>query len=126
MTVRGGEAPAQVRAVQDRFKNWRKNKLGRGRIPQRLWAAAVNLCERHGVERVRRWLRLNYTALRARLERSTGQKEKSSQAFVEWVPTAATSGTEYIVERVGVTVRVLNAAVADVAALAKLLRDEEA
>ena len=133
-----GVAPAQVRVVQDRFERWRKNKLGRERIPERLWSAAVKLCERHALDRVRRWLRLNYTALRdragsARRSGSTPQKKKSVPAFVEWVstaPTSASSGAEYVLEVVDargpdVRLRVRGTTVAQVAELARLLRRQE-
>jgi hypothetical protein len=131
---RGGSAtPAPVRALQDRFERWRKNKSGRERIPEQLWAAAVKLCARHGVERVRRGLRLNYTALRDRIAhaRRSGpvpQKKKSAPAFVEWVSTAPPSpslGAEYLLELDDLQVRVRGAGVEDVAALAKLLRRQE-
>lgn len=130
--------PADVLRVSERFESWRKNKSGRERIPEPLWAAALKLCARHGVERVRRSLRVNYTALRDRLmaagagntrreRRRAREKENTAPAFVELVssaPTPGSAGAEYVLELDGVTLRVRNAAVADVAALAKLVRGE--
>lgn len=133
----GGWTPAPVRVVQDRFERWRKNKSGRDRIPERLWAAAMKLCERHGVDRVRRWLRLNYTALRDRIAhaRRSGpvpQKKKSAPAFVEWVSTAPMTAppvAEYVLELqdgADLRIRVRGAGVNEVAALAKLVREGRA
>ena len=133
----GSAAPVQVRAVQDRFERWRKNKLGRERIPERLWSAAVKLCERHGLDRVRRWLRLNYAALRDRIGRARRsgpgpQKKNSSPRFVEWVSTAPASSSEaeYVLEvqdarGPSVCLRVRGAAITQVAELARLLRRQE-
>ena len=127
--------PPGVGVVRDRFEIWRKAKKGRARIPPRLWSAAVALCGRHGVNLVSRWLRVNHTALRNRFQTAARPKQKkTAPTFVEWVsatppvvppsPVAATA--EYVVEVEGgqgpsIRVRARGAAVADVAALARLL-----
>jgi hypothetical protein len=127
--------PHGVSVVRDRFKTWRKAKSGRERIPPRLWSAAAALCERHGVNLVSRWLRLNHTALRERFRAAARpEQKKAPPAFVEWVsaapavvpPSSLAPTAEYVVEvdpgqGPGVRVRARGAAVADVAALARLL-----
>ena len=71
--------PAPVRAVRKHFENWRKGKQGRERIPEPLWAQALGLCEHHSAHRVSRWLRLNSTALRCRLNSSPAGSPHGSE-----------------------------------------------
>lgn len=140
--TKDGAPLSEVRAAQKLFKIWRKNKCGRERIPDRLWAVAVRLCKRHGAFRVARWLRLNYNDLRERVSRRHANKRPA--AFIPYtVPPSLLLGTEYVLElsaagRAGsasdrqaqsgrtVSIRVRGAAVSDVAALAKMLCDAEA
>ena len=122
-----------VGVVRARFQTWRKAKSGREKIPPRLWSAAAALCERHGVNAVSRWLRLNHSALRDQCRTAARPKpKKAPPAFVEWVSAAPAVvpsphlTAEYVVEvdpgqGPGVRVRARGAAVADVAALARLL-----
>lgn len=127
--------PIDVRKVQKQFNRWRAHKRGR-LIPERLWRAAGNLSQGHGIHRISRWLRLNYTALRDRAGRKeirpavTGGGSRPGK-FVEWMPAAvspaAPASAEYLleVERSGertVRVRVRGAAISEVAALARALR----
>jgi len=129
------DLPSGVGVVRDRFESWRKARKGRERIPERLWSAAVTLCERQGVNLVSRWLRVNHTALRDRFRTAARPKErKAAPVFVEWAsaapsafpPSPVASTAEYVVEvddgrGPSVRVRARGAAVADVAALARLL-----
>lgn len=127
--------PAQVQIARSRFEIWRKNKRGRERIPEPLWAVAVKLCERYSSHRVSRWLRLNSAALRHRLNgnHALDRSNDKAPAFVEWVAASPApmppSTAEYIVELEGaqgpsVRIRVRAAHVAQVAELASLLRRE--
>lgn len=129
------QLPPGVGVVLDRFETWRKAKKGRERIPPRLWSAAAALCQRHGVNLVSQWLRVNHTALRDRFRTAARPKRKTAApTFVECAPGAAPvfapspipATAEYVVEvdqEQGpcVRVRARGAAVADVAALARLL-----
>lgn len=133
--IRKHAPPAQVQVVRNRFDSWRKNKRGRERIPEPLWRAAVKLCERCSVHGVSRWLRLNSTALRHRLNgnHTLGHSNDKTPAFIEWVATSPApippSAAEYVVELEGaqgpnVRIRMRAAHVAEVAELASLLRRE--
>ena len=133
----GHSIPASVLRVRERFESWRRTKLGRERIPERLWTAAVRLCAQHRVHRVARWLRLNDSALRARVQsagRGLGAKKGAAPAFVEWVSTAPltsppVAGAEYVLELqdgADLRIRVRGAGIHDVAALARLLREDRA
>jgi len=139
--------PADVRAAQKLFEDWRERKRGRERIPDRLWRLAMKLCGGESVHRVARWLRLNDTALRdrvrhARPKRGAGRPNKPARrsareaapAFVEWVSTRPVPVTappalaaEYVLELDdGLRIRVRGASVSEVAALATLMRGERA
>lgn len=75
MRSRGkGVEPARFEAVRRRFELWRSTRQGRGRIPERLWKSAVKLVATYGLCRTARTLRLDYNALRQRVE-STGSRD---------------------------------------------------
>jgi hypothetical protein len=63
-----GAEPARFAAVRQRFEQWRATRLGRGRIPERLWMSAVKLAGVYGLCRTARTLGLDYNALKKRVE----------------------------------------------------------
>lgn len=54
-------------AAEREFGRWRR-KHQRGRIPESLWATAVELAREHGVSKTSRKLRLDYYGLKRRLD----------------------------------------------------------
>jgi len=127
--------PAKVRRVEKQFALWRGVKQGQERIPARLWRMAVKLCRSYSVHRVSRWLGINHTNLQGRARRRPMPRPSPRKpTFVEWslpaeIASAATA--EYIVEvparsDAAQRVHVRGAGVAEVAALARALRDEGA
>ena len=69
-----------LESVQQQFADWRANRNSkREHIPDRLWQAAVQLCNVHSVNHVSRSLQLSYTALKKRLACNQIAKEKSVQ-----------------------------------------------
>lgn len=69
-----------LESVQQQFTDWRARRSSkREHIPDRLWQAAVRLCNVHSVNHVSRSLQLSYTALRKRLACNQTAKEKSVQ-----------------------------------------------
>lgn len=69
MRSRGrGVEPARFEAVRRRFELWRRTRRGRARIPERLWTSAVKLAATYGLCRTARTLRLDYKALKRRVE----------------------------------------------------------
>ncbi|MDO8746266.1 MAG: hypothetical protein Q7J70_01220, partial [Thermodesulfovibrionales bacterium] len=53
-----------LESVQQQFTDWRASRHSkREHIPDRLWQAAVQLCNVHSVNHVSRSLQLSYTAL---------------------------------------------------------------
>ncbi len=67
-TTRTGAEPARFEAVRRRFELWRSKRQGRERIPERLWTAAVKLASTQGLWPTARTLRLDYYALKKRVE----------------------------------------------------------
>ena len=69
-----------LESAQQQFTDWRASRNSkREHIPDRLWQAAVQLCNVHSVNHVSRSLQLSYTALRKRLAGNQIAKEKSVQ-----------------------------------------------
>ena len=65
----------------------RRRKRHKGRLPERLWAAAVELARECGVNPISRSLRLDYYRLKRRLEASRASAEpernETNPTFVE-------------------------------------------
>lgn len=59
-----------LEVVRNQFETWRKRRRCRGRIPEALWQAAVELCRDHSIFAVSRALRLNYNVLKLHVYRS--------------------------------------------------------
>jgi len=87
--------PPRLEAGLQQFEHWRSTRTSRSRIPESLWGMAVELGAEFGVHRTARALRLNYDALKARVEsRGAGSASGVTPTrFVELVAgTPAASG----------------------------------
>jgi hypothetical protein len=60
-----------VDSVQRRFEHWRRTRRVLSRIPEPLWAAAVEMADTCGISHTAKTLRVNYNALRKRVEHQT-------------------------------------------------------
>jgi hypothetical protein len=60
--------PARLEGLRRRFERWRQSHRARSRIADPLWAAAVNMADAYGIHLTARALRLNYYALKKRVE----------------------------------------------------------
>jgi hypothetical protein len=67
-TKRKGELPARLVSLRRRFEEWRRTRKVRSWIPEPLWAAAVKVAKKHGLHRTAKALRVNYYALKKRVE----------------------------------------------------------
>lgn len=78
---------AQGRA---RLVAWRKSRKPKSRIPEPLWALAVELADKHGLHPTAAALRLDYYSLKKRVE----QARPPDPAFIEVgpAPPATTGG----------------------------------
>jgi hypothetical protein len=89
------EVPVAMRKVYRRLERWRRERTGRARIPEALWAAAGELAREHGVNQVSRVLGLEFNQLKriAGAGRATVRK-RVTPAFVELIaPQTAVAPT---------------------------------
>ena len=87
------QLPEVIERVQSQFEQWRAHKGRRDRIPERLWHAAVEAAQRHGVHAVSRAARLEHAALRRRVaDRAGGRNEAFAFMELNDVPVPAGGG----------------------------------
>jgi hypothetical protein len=78
------DIPQDMRRVYQRFERWRSAHTGRLPIPERLWAAAVELAQQHGVFATAKALHLEY----GKLKRLADALVPGLKGRVEKAPTA--------------------------------------
>jgi len=88
--------PARLEALRERFKQWRRTRKIRSRIPEPLWSAAVKLAEAHGIHPTAKALGVDYYSLKKRLEGKSVSHSRmaapaSGATFVE-LPSAPRTG----------------------------------
>lgn len=116
--------PAGFATLRERIETWRRTRLKPGAMPEELWQAAARLAAKHGINPTAEALRLQYYALKDRVDgRAPRRRERAGArrkpTFVE-VPrlSAPVSGNVLEIERPGgtkVTLRLSSAV--DVAAV---------
>jgi hypothetical protein len=81
-----GTGSGQLVEVRRAIERWRRGRVGRARMPAELWEQAVSLAEVEGAYAVARKLGIDYSTLRARLERriavDRGERRQAA-GFVE-------------------------------------------
>jgi len=100
-----------VEQVRQRWAEWRSTHAVRSRLPEELWAAAVELVQRDGIDATARALDVDKPSLRkwaGRLNpapwRAVRRKSRSKQranalpAFVELLASGSGTGTSCVVE----------------------------
>jgi hypothetical protein len=69
-----------------RFEEWRRNRKGKASIPDELWAAAVEVARKEGVNRTSTELRVEWNHLKRRMAAVAGLAPKGAPpTFVELV-----------------------------------------
>jgi len=95
------DLPPRLEGMGRRFDRWRRTRKGRSRIPKTLWALAVKAAGKYGLARTARVLRLDYYALKKRID-AAGSRLASDRegvtAFVELTPPPPTGSPECILE----------------------------
>jgi hypothetical protein len=97
-TKRRRDLPARLEGLRRRFEDWRRTRKVRARIPEPLWASAVKLATRYGIHRTAKVLRVDYYALKKRVEgapagiASKTPAEVGRAQFLE-LPAAAWAGS---------------------------------
>jgi len=109
------DIPHSMRKVYRRFERWRSAHTARLPIPERLWAAAVELAREHGVSPTAQALHLEYGKLRRLMESAspvvksrmvkapTARRSRpiAPPAFVELMPSPTASLSECVIELQG-------------------------
>ena len=94
--------PARLEALRRQFKQWRRTRKIRSRIPEPLWSAAVKLAEAHGIHPTAKALGIDYYSLKKRLEKKSASRLKAASvngaAFVELAAPAQMAVQECILE----------------------------
>jgi hypothetical protein len=95
--------PRRLEGVRRRIERWRQTREVRSRIPDRLWAAAVQMARAYGVNRTAQTLRLDYYGLKKRVEQKTvgaanATEAKSTSRFVELAPFSSAGPCECSLE----------------------------
>jgi hypothetical protein len=90
------EVPTSLSRLEQRFAAWRKKRAAGQRIPQSLWKSAVEVAAQHGVSSTATFLRLDYYALKKRMEDASSSRPSS--AFVELPAVPLSMMSECIIE----------------------------
>lgn len=93
-----GETPPSLARGRDRFDDWRRVRTPRARIPDRLWTLAVKLAQEHGVSRTAAALKVDYYALKKRLESNVSDSVSNPGTFVEVSPPSPAGFGECVIE----------------------------
>lgn len=74
MTINEEQAKeVTIEDVRKQFEQWRQTRKKRGVIPDHLWGAAVALSKYHSPSKISQALRLDYSDLKKRIERSCSE-----------------------------------------------------
>ncbi|MFV2070363.1 MAG: hypothetical protein ACC645_25640 [Pirellulales bacterium] len=95
-TKRTCELPARLMSLRRRFEDWRRTRKVRSRIPEPLWDSAVKLAGVYGLHRTAKALRVNYYALKERVEqkaaaRASNRSKGDGATFLELAAPASSS-----------------------------------
>lgn len=106
--------PAQVAELRERIETWRRTRAKPGPMPEDLWSAAARLARKHGINPTAKTLRLQYYALKDRVDgKSPGRVRAHEPTFVEVPRPVVSPGNVLEIERPGgtkITLRLSSAA----------------
>src|SRR5712692_992486 len=84
--------------LSQRLEEWRSAHPPRTRLPEPMWASAVEMAQRHGLHRTAKALRMDYTRLKERLPVTAQPPRAAPPGFLELLTAPATGSTECVVE----------------------------
>jgi hypothetical protein len=82
-----------LQEISAQFMHWRETRIRGQHLPQHLWAAAVELARKHGVEAVAGVLRIDLERLKARLE-PAGERAQGSKGDAQFVEMRVATTTQ--------------------------------
>jgi len=90
--------PGDLLELSQQLERWRSEQPARSRLPESLWAAAVEMAQRYGLHRTTKTLRLDYTQLKKRMTAAEHAAGPAAPRFVELLAQAAAGPAECVVE----------------------------
>ena len=91
--------PARLAEARQGLQRWRRRRNRPARIPEDLWAMAVELACEHGVAPIARALRLDYYSLKKRLEAGRSPATGTpAPTFVEVLTGGSAAPAECVIE----------------------------
>jgi hypothetical protein len=91
--------PEAIAQLQRQLEQFRSTRPTRTKLPESLWAAAVELARQHGIYAVAHPLGLDYTRLKQRLEGISSRPRKPAKpAFLELIEEGRATLPECIIE----------------------------
>jgi len=95
--------PAALAKATARWAEWRRTREPGTRIPESLWQVAVEMAARYGVSKTALVLRVDYYALKKRLDAQTpprraGRTGASAPPFVELPPSPLAAAGGWVIE----------------------------
>jgi hypothetical protein len=91
--------PEAIAQLQRQLEQFRSTRPTRTKLPESLWAAAVELARQHGIYAVAHPLGLDYTRLKQRLDGISRRPRKAAKpAFIELIGSGAATLPECIIE----------------------------
>ena len=99
---RGNKPSVSLEELKTRFEEWRRNREGKAAIPEELWAEAVEVARREGVNRTSTELRVEWNQLKRRMAAASRASSKPAPPrFVELVAQRGGSLPECVIELEG-------------------------
>ena len=95
------QLPAKLARGCRRFEQWRDSHKPRSRLPKHLWSLAAELAQEFGLSRTASILRLDYNALKTRVELADSNPHGAlppSPSFLELLPPEMQSPVECTVD----------------------------
>ena len=89
------DLPARLEGLRQRFERWRRTRKARSPIPESLWASAVKLAGTYGIHRTARALRVDYYALKKRVE-GESLAEKRADGAPAATASRGTAGATFL------------------------------
>jgi hypothetical protein len=129
-----GTGAVALERLRRRFDRWRGVHRVRSRLPEPLWRSAVRMADRYGLNRTAKTLRLDYYALKKRIERDGGVvadlSKKDTAAFVELTssPWVGVCDCTLDFENAGgakMRVQLKSSAMPDLAAISRMFWDQQ-
>ena len=90
--------PGDLLQLSQQLEQWRRDQPPRSRLPESIWAAAVEMAQRHGLHRTTKALRLDYTRLKKRMPAAAQATGPTTPGFLELLGPVVTGPPECVVE----------------------------